>query len=78
MRWNTARSAALVELRVGHSKRTKPRRGRRSARRRLASITAFGCNARLLYVGMTRARERLILTASEETACTERLSSIAA
>lgn len=34
--------------------------------------------AKLLYVGMTRARERLILTASQETACTERLSSIAA
>jgi Nuclease-related domain/UvrD-like helicase C-terminal domain/AAA domain len=34
--------------------------------------------AKLLYVGMTRARERLILTASEDTACTERLSAIAA
>jgi hypothetical protein len=34
--------------------------------------------AKLLYVGMTRARERLILTASENTACTERLSSLAA
>lgn len=34
--------------------------------------------AKLLYVGMTRARERLILTASEETPLTERLSSIAA
>jgi superfamily I DNA/RNA helicase len=34
--------------------------------------------AKLLYVGMTRARERLILAASEDTACTERLSSLAA
>ena len=34
--------------------------------------------AKLLYVGLTRARERLILTASEETPLTERLSSIAA
>ncbi|HXM32049.1 MAG TPA: 3'-5' exonuclease [Chthoniobacterales bacterium] len=34
--------------------------------------------AKLLYVGMTRARERLILTASEETPLTERLAAMAA
>jgi hypothetical protein len=34
--------------------------------------------AKLLYVGMTRARERLILTASEETELTSRLAAIAA
>jgi len=34
--------------------------------------------AKLLYVGMTRARERLILTGSEETPLTARLAAIAA
>lgn len=34
--------------------------------------------ARLLYVGMTRARERLLLTSSEQNALTERLMALAA
>jgi superfamily I DNA/RNA helicase len=31
-------------------------------------------NARLLYVGMTRAKERLLLTASQETDFTQKLA----
>ena len=34
--------------------------------------------AKLLYVGMTRARERLILTASAENSCTEKLEKMVA
>ncbi len=34
--------------------------------------------AKLLYVAMTRARERLLITASAENVCTEKLAALAA
>lgn len=39
---------------------------------------AFPGPARLLYVGMTRAREKLLLTSSANNAFTERLMALAA